>query len=107
MLCTSTCWARSSSASASSCFASRPRTFSTACSIGTRDERDAIVARLGPDALVAGVDEAGRGPLAGPVVAAAVILDDQKPAPGLAGREAQDAALIQFGGGDLGAAEGA
>ena len=27
--------------------------------------------------LVAGVDEAGRGPLAGPVVAAAVILDDQ------------------------------
>ena len=26
--------------------------------------------------LVAGVDEAGRGPLAGPVVAAAVILDD-------------------------------
>ncbi len=28
------------------------------------------------EALVAGVDEAGRGPLAGPVVAAAVILDD-------------------------------
>ena len=28
--------------------------------------------------LVAGVDEAGRGPLAGPVVAAAVILDDTK-----------------------------
>jgi len=26
--------------------------------------------------LIAGVDEAGRGPLAGPVVAAAVILDD-------------------------------
>ena len=34
--------------------------------------------------LVAGVDEAGRGPLAGPVVAAAVILDDLKPTPGLA-----------------------
>jgi len=34
--------------------------------------------------LVAGVDEAGRGPLAGPVVAAAVILDDLKPIPGLA-----------------------
>jgi ribonuclease HII len=34
--------------------------------------------------LVAGVDEAGRGPLAGPVVAAAVILDDMKPIPGLA-----------------------
>jgi len=34
--------------------------------------------------LIAGVDEAGRGPLAGPVVAAAVILDDQKPIKGLA-----------------------
>ena len=34
--------------------------------------------------LMAGVDEAGRGPLAGPVVAAAVILDDLKPIPGLA-----------------------
>ena len=34
--------------------------------------------------LVAGVDEAGRGPLAGPVVAAAVILDDQNPIQGLA-----------------------
>jgi len=33
--------------------------------------------------LVAGVDEAGRGPLAGPVVAAAVILDDLKPIIGL------------------------
>ena len=33
--------------------------------------------------LVAGVDEAGRGPLAGPVVAAAVILDAGKPIPGL------------------------
>lgn len=34
--------------------------------------------------LVAGVDEAGRGPLAGPVVAAAVILDDVNPIAGLA-----------------------
>lgn len=34
--------------------------------------------------LLAGVDEAGRGPLAGPVVAAAVILDDQQPIIGLA-----------------------
>jgi ribonuclease HII len=34
--------------------------------------------------LVAGVDEAGRGPLAGPVVAAAVILDDMQPITGLA-----------------------
>lgn len=33
--------------------------------------------------LIAGVDEAGRGPLAGPVVAAAVILDDQNPIQGL------------------------
>lgn len=34
--------------------------------------------------LVAGVDEAGRGPLAGPVVAAAVILDERHPIAGLA-----------------------
>ena len=33
--------------------------------------------------LLAGVDEAGRGPLAGPVVAAAVILDDLNPIAGL------------------------
>ncbi|OSZ67931.1 ribonuclease HII [Hydrogenophaga sp. IBVHS2] len=33
--------------------------------------------------LVAGVDEAGRGPLAGPVVAAAVILDELHPIAGL------------------------
>lgn len=33
--------------------------------------------------LVAGVDEAGRGPLAGPVVAAAVILDERNPIKGL------------------------
>lgn len=34
--------------------------------------------------LIAGVDEAGRGPLAGPVVAAAVILDPLRPIDGLA-----------------------
>jgi ribonuclease HII len=34
--------------------------------------------------LICGVDEAGRGPLAGPVSAAAVILDDANPIPGLA-----------------------
>lgn len=34
--------------------------------------------------LIAGVDEAGRGPLAGPVVAAAVILDERNPIAGLA-----------------------
>lgn len=33
--------------------------------------------------LTAGVDEAGRGPLAGPVVAAAVILDPERPIVGL------------------------
>ena len=37
-----------------------------------------------PVGLMAGVDEAGRGPLAGPVVAAAVILDDSKRINGLA-----------------------
>jgi ribonuclease HII len=34
--------------------------------------------------LMAGVDEAGRGPLAGPVMAAAVILDERNPIKGLA-----------------------
>lgn len=33
--------------------------------------------------LICGVDEAGRGPLAGPVSAAAVILDEANPVPGL------------------------
>lgn len=33
--------------------------------------------------LIAGVDEAGRGPLAGPVVVAAVILDPERPVPGI------------------------
>ena len=40
--------------------------------------------RPGARVLVAGVDEAGRGPLAGPVVAAAVILDPRRPIEGLA-----------------------
>ena len=39
---------------------------------------------LAATGLVAGVDEAGRGPLAGPVVAAAVILDTARPIEGLA-----------------------
>lgn len=43
---------------------------------------------LGPEwaapCLLAGVDEAGRGPLAGPVVAAAVMLNPQRPIAGLA-----------------------
>ncbi|NMQ20577.1 ribonuclease HII [Candidatus Competibacter phosphatis] len=38
-----------------------------------------------PDTLlIAGVDEVGRGPLAGPVIAAAVILDPARPIAGLA-----------------------
>jgi len=42
---------------------------------------DALIARGAR--LVAGVDEVGRGPLAGPVVAAAVILDPARIPPGL------------------------
>lgn len=37
-----------------------------------------------PRLMIAGVDEVGRGPLAGPVVAAAVILDPERPIDGLA-----------------------
>ncbi|KVD74686.1 ribonuclease HII [Burkholderia sp. ABCPW 14] len=36
-----------------------------------------------PGEIVCGVDEAGRGPLAGPVVAAAVVLDPARPIEGL------------------------
>jgi len=39
-----------------------------------------FVSMLGSRGLVAGVDEAGRGPLAGPVVAAAVVLCKPRPA---------------------------
>jgi len=42
--------------------------------------------------FVAGVDEVGRGPLAGPVVAAAVILDPARPIEGLADSKALSAA---------------
>lgn len=41
------------------------------------------VQRFSPVRLTAGVDEAGRGPLAGPVVAAAVILDPRRPVRGI------------------------
>jgi ribonuclease HII len=51
---------------------------------------------------IAGVDEAGRGPLAGPVVAAAVVLDPRRPVEGLrdskqltAARRAELADLIR------------
>jgi ribonuclease HII len=46
-------------------------------------QADLIGVYLDRPGLVAGVDEAGRGPLAGPVVAAAVILDDLAPIKGL------------------------
>jgi len=39
-----------------------------------------LLAKHGPDRLVIGVDEAGRGPLAGPVVAAACVLGPGAPA---------------------------
>lgn len=45
--------------------------------------RDAL-----PALLIAGVDEVGRGPLAGPVVTAAVILDPRNPISGLADSKA-------------------
>ena len=46
---------------------------------------EALLAEIAQtDKRVAGVDEVGRGPLAGPVVAAAVILDPAKPIEGLA-----------------------
>ncbi len=51
-----------------------------------RGGRSSLQQRLDwdPAGLLAGVDEAGRGPLAGPVVAAAVILDDTRRIRGLA-----------------------
>ena len=55
-------------------------------------------ARLAWDApvgLMAGVDEAGRGPLAGPVVAAAVILDDTQPHPRPGRLQGADAAAAR------------
>lgn len=45
---------------------------------------DDLLEFVGGDGLVAGVDEVGRGPLAGPVFAAAVILDPGKRIDGLA-----------------------
>jgi ribonuclease HII len=46
--------------------------------------RPRLVLRWGAvSGLIAGIDEVGRGPLAGPVVAAAVILDDLQPIKGL------------------------
>jgi len=53
---------------------------------GTAALRDGL-AQNAP-ALIAGVDEVGRGPLAGAVVAAAVILDPRRPIAGLADSKA-------------------
>ncbi|HEY5763304.1 MAG TPA: ribonuclease HII [Rhodocyclaceae bacterium] len=44
-----------------------------------------------PDATTCGVDEAGRGPLAGPVFAAAVLLDPDHPFPGIRDSKAMSA----------------
>jgi ribonuclease HII len=62
---------------------------------------DKVVTRQSPllwdiPGLMAGVDEAGRGPLAGPVVAAAVILDDQNPIAGLADSKKLSAARREW-----------
>ena len=46
------------------------------CDPSTENAGGSALARNRPISLTAGVDEAGRGPLAGPVVAAAVILPD-------------------------------
>jgi ribonuclease HII len=50
-------------------------------------------ARLAGFSRIAGVDEAGRGPLAGPVVAAAVVLDPARAPAGLADGKALPAAV--------------
>ncbi len=52
--------------------------------------------RIAQQTLIAGVDEAGRGPLAGPVVAAAVILDPRRPIVGLADSKTLKAETREF-----------
>jgi hypothetical protein len=68
----------------------RRQRFSPAC----RRRRAIMLPLLQPEGLVCGVDEAGRGPLAGPVVAAAVILDPARPIAGL-----NDSKQLSAGGG--------
>lgn len=52
--------------------------------LAARDDWQTALAALHPGAAVVGVDEAGRGPLAGEVVAAAVVLGRPVPVAGLA-----------------------
>ena len=68
---------------------SRPDASATAArrpsrTAGGKHAAEQLGLRWDTPGLIAGVDEAGRGPLAGPVVAAAVILDDLQPIDGLA-----------------------
>lgn len=60
------------------------RTPSPSVSPLSADQQLDLLCPVEPVGLLAGVDEAGRGPLAGPVVAAAVILDELNPIAGLA-----------------------
>ena len=59
-----------------------PDTPSSAC-VKAPPKRRNVQPAARPVYLIAGVDEVGRGPLAGPVVAAAVILNPRKPITGL------------------------
>lgn len=59
----------------------RPKRYSSSRDLKTSKQQAESIEFRG---LIAGVDEAGRGPLAGPVAAAAVILDSGRPINGLA-----------------------
>ena len=61
---------------------SRRRAAAGSCTDGLIEDPLAALARMRP-LRIAGVDEAGRGPLAGPVTVAAVILDAERPIDGL------------------------